>query len=110
MLDVTKNLYFKRLERLSLWPLIGFIGIALVSAIALILILYLVYIPDLLEFLMKQGLSPELLTFIEKSTNNIIVYLGVWIITLIALHFVFVYVIWNVKKLLTELTESCRNR
>ncbi len=103
MLDVTQTPYYKRLDKLLLWPLVGFIGLILVIVISLICLFYLKYVPELLALLMEQSLSPEILMFIESGINKIIVNLSVWIFVLFLMNILLVYVTWNVKKLLVDL-------
>lgn len=106
MLDVTRTPYYKRLDKLLLWPLVGFIILIPVIVISLILVFYLKYIPELLALLMEQSLSPEILTFVESGINKIIISLSVWIFGLFVMNIMLVYVTWNVKKLLIELKKT----
>ena len=110
MLDITQTDSYKRLDKLLLWPLIGFIGLVLVIVISLIYLIYLKHVPELMAFLMEQSLSTEALIFLESGINKIIVNLSIWIFILLLVNVLLVYVTWNTKKLLADLRKMEREK
>ena len=104
MLDIKQNVYYRRLAKLALWPLVGFIGLIFVIVVSQILLFYLKYTPELLMPI-SQSLSPEMVVLIASGINRIIVNLSIWIFVLFVMNILLVYVIWNVKKLVVSLRE-----
>ncbi len=98
---LTWSLYYKRLTKMALWPLIGFIGLIVVIVVSEILILHFIYVPDLLAPF-EQLLSTEGLIFLASGINKIILHLSVWIMATLLVNIFFAYCLWNVKKLLVE--------
>ncbi len=103
MVNITQNPYYKRLDKLLLWPLVIFIGLIPVIVISLIFLFYSKYVSELFVLLTGQSLSPEILTFIESGIDKIIVNLSVWIFASFSMNVLLVYVIWNVKKLFVDM-------
>jgi hypothetical protein len=102
MLDLENNLYYKRLSGLSFWPMVVVIVFSFIYATALILAFYFKYVPDLMVPLTEM-ISPKLLTFLESSINRITFKLGFWVLVAFVINFYFIYVLWNLKKLLADL-------
>ena len=102
MTDMKLSKYYKRLDRLMLWPLVSIIALLLVIVVSQIMIFYLKYIPELLGPT-EQFLSPEMLAFITTGIEKIIFNLSIWLFVLFIMNILLIYVIWNVKKLLVDL-------
>ncbi len=105
MIDVKQNTYYKRLAKLALWPLVGLVGLVAVIVLSLVLVFHLKYVPELLAPI-EQLVSPEIAAFVASGVNKIIVSLSVWIYVLCAVNVLFIYVLWNVKKLLSKLVSE----
>lgn len=102
MLNITQTSYYKRLDKLLLWPLVAYISLIPVFFIFQIYLFYSKYLSEIIALLMEQSLSPEMITFVESGIHKIIINLSVWIFVLFVMNIMLVYVIWNVRKLLVE--------
>ena len=103
MIELQDNIYYKRLSKLALWPLVGLVVLVFFFTIGLLIVFYMKNMPDLLTLLLDQSLSIEILSFVETSINRIVIYLSVWLLVLFLMNILLIYVIWNIKKLLALL-------
>ena len=94
----TDNPYYRRLNRLRIWPVA--LGVGSVAAIVVgeMAVLYWIYLPDLLSPL-EQRVSPEIKDFLFLGIHKLIMGLTVWTVVSLLLNLLLVYVTWNVKKL-----------
>ena len=102
MLNLTHNIYYRRLANVALWPAFAFLGIFPVIVVSVIFAFYLKYVPNLLVS-MQQLVPPKMLVSLETGIYKIIVYLSVWIFVSFVINVALVYVAWNIKKLLRDL-------
>lgn len=100
--NIKQNRYYKRLNKLTLWPIVSFAALIFVVVTSQVLVLYLVYVPKILAPIERTA-SPEQVIYIASRINNIIFDLSGWIAALIAIDVLLIYVIWNVKKLFRDL-------
>jgi len=102
-MEIKKNIYYKRLNKLALWPLVGFISLIVVFVIFLVLMLHFKYVPDLLSPI-RQSVFAEAITLIASGINKVVMYLGAWVVISMSINVLMIYVVWNVKRLLSDLT------
>jgi hypothetical protein len=91
----------KRLARLSLPILVGFVVLASAIVATQLLVFYYKYIPDILAPI--HGYVPsEVFDFVYTGMRKIVVRLGVWLFILIGIIVSLIFAIRNAKKLLDE--------
>lgn len=101
MKNLTQTPYYKRLKKLSVWPIVAVVSLAIVTVAILMSLFYLNYMSVLSE-LISQMSSPDTLIFLESGVNKFILSMIVWMFALLALNIRFFYTILSVKKLLAD--------
>lgn len=103
--SVMGSKYYKRLDRIILWPLIWFIAISIVINLALYVIFKAHYFPEF-TLTLSETVSDASVRFIEsrflKVTNTLFLWNGI----LLGITMLLTFIVWNAKKLLGELSKD----
>jgi len=100
-----RSVYYNRLSKLLLWPIVGLVSLVFVVTVSLYFVLNSYYLPSIYSAI-DQSVSAEVLRLIEAGYFKISGTLFVWIGVLLLLNLLLIYVVWNVKKFLIELNQS----
>ena len=100
-MDMNQSIYYRRLSKLSLWPLVAAVGLASFAVVSHIVVYYFKHVPDVMPSV-EESASPEVIASFLHAVNKIIISMSIWIFVLIILNAAFIYVVWNVKKLLAH--------
>ncbi|AZT84802.1 hypothetical protein EHN06_15265 [Marinobacter sp. NP-4(2019)] len=104
-MDIRGNAYYKRLDKLLFWPVLGLVVLVLVVSVLLFVVFNQYYLPSI-SLSLEQAVSSDVLAFIRAGYQKIATTLFVWISVLLFLNFLLVYVVWNVKKFLADLSRN----
>lgn len=103
--DSNMNIFYKRLDRILLWPIVGLVSLVFIISVSLFFVFHLVYIPGVISSL-EQVVPSAALAIVKSGYIKISTTLFVWIGVLVMTNLLLIYIVWNVKKLLAYLVEN----
>ena len=108
MSKILQSKYYQRLKKQSiLTPVIG-IALTFLISVILILMFYFSYVPDLMQ-LIVGNVTSERIEYLELGINKIILYLGTCLLLSMMSNFLFIYIMWNIKSLITLINTEIDN-
>jgi len=104
MKNVIEDNDYAKLAKLSLNQLTAFLILVFVIVVANVVLIYLIYIPNLLEPI--DHLQPTTLASLESGFGKIIINLSVWLFVLFLVNMSLIRHVRNAKCLLRKMNEK----